>query len=61
MDAKQTHDTTKTYDCAGCRYLNGTHCLLWQVEVKNPIDAHCESHQVFPNGTHGILWQVKRS
>ena len=43
---KQAHDTTKTYGCDGCKYLNGKHCMLWQVTVKNPTDAHCESHQI---------------
>lgn len=35
----------KTFDCGGCRYLNGKRCMLWQVKVNNPVDAHCESWQ----------------
>lgn len=35
----------KTYEtyCAICRYYRNNWCLLWDVEITDPNNSHCES------------------
>jgi hypothetical protein len=35
------------FGCDNCNMLKGKHCKLWQVEVIDPHNSHCESGQHF--------------
>jgi hypothetical protein len=33
----------KTYGCDDCRYLKQGRCTLWDVDVNDPENSHCDN------------------